>query len=272
MSKIILKHPSLLHAQDISDICNPLQKLNITHFSHVRIDKKKKFSAIGTNPGFTEHYLNNKYYTADIHMVDENKFGNFFVWDGIEFSGQSGKMCHEAGQFGIHNPFTIIEKHNDGIDYYHFASVSVNKQINQVYLANLDLLHLFIAHFKENINKSRVLKKAYDLTFDLDPNRTINFEDDSIHYDRSQFLQSIELKHPRLVIENIRLSKRQSEVLRHVILGKTLKEISQLMNLSERTVRHYFENVKIKLNVFSRSELISKALDSKSLQLFTNKK
>lgn len=268
MSNHLLKHPSLLYAQEISDICNPLQKLNITHFSHVRIDNKKKFSAIGTNPRFTEHYLKNKYYTADIHMVDENKFGSFFVWDGIEFTGESGKMCQEAGNFGIHNPFTIIDRNNDGIDYYHFANDSINKQINQIYLANLDLLHLFITHFKENINKSKVLKKAYDLTFDLNPRQTINFEDDSIHCERSQFLQSIEVKYPRLVIENIRLSKQQSEVLRLVMLGKTVKEISQLMNLSERTVGHYFETVKTKLNVSSRSELISKIIDSKSLKIF----
>ena len=272
MSNKILNHPALICAQEISAICAPLQKLNISYFSHVHIDKKKSFSALGNNPHFAEHYLNNKYYTVDIHMVDESKFGDFFVWDGIAFSGESGKMCQEAGSFGIHNPFTIIDRNKNGIDYYHFANDSINKQINQTYLANLDLLQHFISHFKENINQSKPLMKAYDLTFDLNLHQTTHFEDHPISYDRSEFLRSIDTKKSQqLIIENVRLSKRQSDVLRLVVYGKTVKEIAQLMGLSERTVGHYVEAVRIKLNVSSRSELISKTINSKAIKIFANK-
>jgi DNA-binding CsgD family transcriptional regulator len=255
----LLKHPSLRHADHIAEICSPLKKINISYFAHVRIRHDKKISAMSSNPRFMEHYLKNHYFNADIHRVDESKFGNFFVWDGIEFSGRSAKMCREAGEFGIHNPFTIIERNKNEIDYYHFANHSVSKQINQVYLANLDLLYLFISHFNDNIKRSRTLSKAHDFIFDLNSDDTIAFEDSLMTYDRSDFLNSIHHKKSyQLEIENQVLSKRQSEIVRLVVHGKTMKEIGKMLNLSPRTVGHYFETIKMKLNISTRSELISK--------------
>lgn len=260
MSHTLHKHPSLLHAQEIAEICSPLRKLNITYFGHVKIDAGKKFAALGNNPLFTEHYLKNKYYMTDIHMVDEKKFGKFFVWDGIQFTGQSAQMCHEAAEyFDIHNPFTIIQRNSNGsIDYYHFANNSSRKQINQAYLANLDLLNLFILYYKEQIRQSKALMKAYDFTIDVKHAPTVEFEDSSLTYDRSQFMQQID-NNMRLEIGGVMLSKRQSQLLQFFMAGKTIKEIAKILNLSPRTVGHYFETVKHKLDVTTRSELFTKA-------------
>lgn len=266
MSSILINHPNVCFAQDIEAICAPLKKLNITYFAHARITLDKKFSTIGTNPAFTEHYIKNKYYALDIHMADDKRFGNFFVWDGIDFSE---KLCAEASSLGVNNPFTIIHRGPNGTDYYHFANDSSHKQINQVYLANIDLLQLFISHFNENIKQSKSLYKAYDLTFDLQSHHNIDFEDPSISFNRSQFLQDIqEKKLAHLQIADSSLTKRQSEVLQWVLCGKTIKETSKILGLSERTVGHYFENIKNKLNVDSRSELISKLINPTLLQAY----
>lgn len=270
MLDLISKHPSILHANEISEICKPLEKLNISYFAHVKISNDKKFSAISSHPIFTEHYLKNKFYTADIHMVDEKRFGNFFVWDGIEFSGESARMCREAGEIGIHHPFTIIDRTEEGIEYFHFASNSTNRQVNQAYIANFDLLKMFIAYFKENVNQSKALSKAYAFKIDVGAVPNTSFEDETIIYDRSEFLQNIHpvRKDNRILIDNVKLSVRQSEIMRHVVRGKTMKEISKIMNLSPRTVGHYFETIKNKLNVGSRSELISKTIELDRLEIF----
>lgn len=262
MSIMIKNHPSIIHAQEISSICSPLSKLNISYFAHARINNEKKFSALSCNPEFTEHYLNKQYYTADIHMVDEKKFGDFFVWDGIEFSGKSAQMCQEAGEFGIHNPFTIIQRNKESLDYYHFANDSHNKQINQIYLANFDLLKLFISHFNESISHSRFLKNAHELTIDIDSIPQKTFEDSSIFYDREEFLKvlGIDKKDHVVKVGDISLSKRQAEILKLVHKGKTFKEIARILNLSPRTVGHYFETIKMKFNVYTRSELIGKTM------------
>lgn len=260
MLNMLMKHPSLSCADQISNICFPLKKLNITYFAHVRISNGKKVSAIANHPNFTQHYLQNQYFNADIHRVDEKNFGNFFVWDGIEFTGKSAQICREAGEFGVHNPFTIIDRHETWIDYYHFANNSQNKQINQIYLTHLDLLNLFILHFKENIQQSKILSKAYNFVFDIDSSPSIMFEEDFTNFSRLDFINSLSHHdiNNRIKVESKILSKRQSDIVRLVVKGNTMKEIAKLLKLSPRTVEHYFEMIKIKLNVSSRSELMAK--------------
>lgn len=258
---LIKKHPSLLFPEEISDICKPLHKLNINYFSHVRITHDKKFSAISSNPYFTEHYLKNQYFTTDIHTLNQTSVGNYFVWDHTEFTNRTAQLCQEAGEFGIHNPITLMIKNKFGVDYYHFASHMVDKKINTFYVANLDLLHLFIDHFKANINQSRMLSKAYDFVIDAqmllgqDPAAAAQHE---VIANRNDFMNSINIitEPERLRIADALLSKRQTEVLRYVARGKTFKEISRLTGLSPRTVGHYFETVKNKLRASTRSQVI----------------
>lgn len=52
------------------------------------------------------------------------------------------------------------------------------------------------------------------------------------------------------------LTNRQAECAYHLVKGKTKKEISQILNLSIRTVETYWEQIKNKLNCNSRSHLI----------------
>ena len=53
-----------------------------------------------------------------------------------------------------------------------------------------------------------------------------------------------------------KLSKRQNECLYFLATGMTIKEIARTMALSPRTIEHYLEAIKIKLNCKSRSELV----------------
>ena len=59
------------------------------------------------------------------------------------------------------------------------------------------------------------------------------------------------------------LSKRQKDCLRCLVKGMTIKEIAYTLKLSPRTVEHYLEAIKIKLNCYSRSELIQKCIADK---------
>jgi DNA-binding CsgD family transcriptional regulator len=61
-------------------------------------------------------------------------------------------------------------------------------------------------------------------------------------------------------IEFNQLTKRQSDCLIHLIQGSSIKEIAQNLKLSPRTVEHYLDSCKVKLNCHSRAELISVGL------------
>lgn len=266
-----INHPALLYAAEIDQICRPLKKLNITYFAHVRIDKEKKFSAIANNPLYTHHYLKNKYYTADIHMLDPNSMGDFVVWDAIQFTGIGQIICEESGKLGMHNPFTIIEKSNDMTEYYHFATAVDHKENNQRYLANIDLLKLFISYFKEKVSESKALSQAYNISFAMitkEPIKMTNIENSFLVCDKYEFAKNILSlrKATSSKLDDFILSKRQKEILQLVSRGKTIKEIAKILNLSHRTVGHYFETIKIKFNVNTKSELITKVFESQLIK------
>lgn len=124
----IYNHPDLIHAQDVKEICSPLEHLNITYFAHVHIDKDRKFSSISNNPDFHEHYIKKEYYNADIHMSSDSNLGNYIIWDAIDCHGESAQMNKEAEEFGIRHSFTIVNKKNAGKSYYHFSTNTPEKQ------------------------------------------------------------------------------------------------------------------------------------------------
>lgn len=65
---------------------------------------------------------------------------------------------------------------------------------------------------------------------------------------------------PGIKIDDSYLSKRENDCLYHYSRGKTTREIAVILNLSKRTVEHYLENIKNKLGVTTKSELIDKIL------------
>lgn len=54
---------------------------------------------------------------------------------------------------------------------------------------------------------------------------------------------------------------REKQVINLLIRGKTAKEIAFELNLSKRTIEHYIENIKLKMNVDTKSQLIEKVLN-----------
>lgn len=58
------------------------------------------------------------------------------------------------------------------------------------------------------------------------------------------------------------LSKREKQVFKLFIQGKTAAQVAQIIHLSPRTVESYVINLKLKLNCENKSDLIMKAIDN----------
>lgn len=264
------QHPSLLYSQDLSDICSPLNHLNISYFAHVHVDTEGKFSAICSNPQFFEHYMKNKYYNVDIHVDKTNQFGEFVIWDAIEVSGLSAQMDMEASEFGLEHSFTILEKDDNGNNYYHFSTHLSNSAFVQVYLTNYDLLKKFIIYFKEKVKQSKYLSQSYDITFNID-DYTAGYaisqdEELIISMDKkSEFMKAISSNAipgtMRLIHKDtghsVALSRQQTNCLNLIVTGHSIKESANILNLSARTIEHYFAHVRKILGCRNNKELMS---------------
>jgi DNA-binding CsgD family transcriptional regulator len=65
---------------------------------------------------------------------------------------------------------------------------------------------------------------------------------------------------PGFNLNDTYFSKQELKCLRLMVAGKTIKSIGQHLKLSPRTVEHYIENMKQKLNVSTKSDLIEKVI------------
>lgn len=59
---------------------------------------------------------------------------------------------------------------------------------------------------------------------------------------------------------DIKLTNRQSECLFFLLRGKGAKEIGKILGISYRTVEEHIEQLKLKFNCYTKSELISSAI------------
>lgn len=61
-------------------------------------------------------------------------------------------------------------------------------------------------------------------------------------------------------IDDTYLSKRETEILQQIALGKSARVVGATLGISQRTVESHLENIKAKLNVYSKAELVDKAV------------
>jgi DNA-binding CsgD family transcriptional regulator len=268
------KHPLAAQAESFKAIAAPLQKFNIDYFAHVRIDKKKQFTAVANDPQFAEIYFKKKYYNADIHMAQEVHWGDFIIWDAIELDKKSLEMKSDFSELGYHHDFTLVEHNHYYTDYYHFATKTYSMWMNQVYLSNMDLLRVFIQEFKKKMSGSKELSLAYDYKYTLIENESsIKNQILLSEYSRELFLKKLKGKNKMIINPNddhspqqifihkdsnepVELSLQQAKCLKLVFLGYTAKVIGEALALSPRTVESYLIRIRQLLNCDNMKELI----------------
>lgn len=248
------QHPAIIYTQELQDICLPLQKLNISYFCHANITYTGRFTALCNHGRFSQHYIEKKYYEIDIHTSKALKEVEYVIWDSIELKGLALQMNQDAVLHGARHPFTLIQKNDDSVDYYHFATHRSEETINQVYLHNRDLLKLFILYFKEKIAALFHLQKAYQMPFIISDDTSSFSAASQIPYHeknmRKAFLDALySHKHP--------LSNREFSCLQLIAKNFTAKQIARELNISHRTVELHIQKILEKLGFSSKAELIS---------------
>lgn len=254
--KEIFNHPALLYSAEIKEICKPLAKLGITYFSHVSVDKKGGFAGMSNNPAFHQHYLEKEYYNADVHLA-KAELGSMIMWDNMPLTGRSALLYQESIAHGVNHTFSLIEKDDKATDCYHFATHLSSQFTNQIYLQNIDLLKIFILHFKDIIIKDKYLKKIYQIKFGINTRKSVYdlAPDAKYDVDRASFLKYYKMKQLNYIINGKKLTSREIEILAWLHYGKSCVEIAEILKLAEITVRKHIINIKTKTNTYSFFQL-----------------
>jgi len=88
----------------------------------------------------------------------------------------------------------------------------------------------------------------------LDSLKTLSTLLPGVHFSNINYLYDNPLK-------QFNLSLRQQACLLHAIKGKTAKQSAQILGLSHRTVEEYLNNIKLKMGVSTKADMIEKAVE-----------
>lgn len=254
---------TIRHHDRIKKECQPLiDYFGVSHFSYVKIKNSGKLSLLSNHPAWLDYYCAEKLYFEQPHFRHPSNFTS-----GISLSKniQGEEYCQlsriASTKFNINPCLCILTKGEDGLEMIGLDAITPSKMHDVLLLNNMNLIHKFVALFKEKnkflfdlleeqqIDISSLLGQKF-LTTD------IPVMGNSIQ--GGQFLQEIGFAIPNL-------SKQEKKVIKYLLLGYSARQSAEALFLSLRTIEHCIERIKLKLNCFSKQELILKARDLEAL-------
>lgn len=166
---------------------------------------------------------------------------------------------------GYWHGFTIIHQYGEEFECFCFLSKKDNPAINEFFVKHYHVLEKFTEHFKAKFGNTLLLKSLsyktkykHGCDFYIPEEKTIEPLD--IHH----FLQVTNLSKGVLNIEGkfIPLTQRETECLRFVNEGLSLKGIANKLLLSPKTIEVHLNNIKNKTGYHNRSGLVRMCRES----------
>lgn len=247
-------------ADSVRQLCCPLQHLGIAGFFYIKIFNDGTFIDLTTDPDWASQFFN-KFFAGqyDVNVIKDH----MFVFEDISLweLNQHNTIWQEAKSlFGYGNGISITKRSKYYNEKYCFYTSIENKQINEFYLNNIHLLKQFIGYFNEKTVK--IMQKAQSNKLII-PRIYIekDISDDPCgSRNVKEFIKELEGVYIDGGESFARLSKREMDILKWLVLGKSAKEIGAILTISSRTVEQHINNLKIKLKCFKTSQLTNIAM------------
>ena len=242
----------------LRDVCAPLLREGITTFACHRYLENGTILRISTNLEWSDFYFEHKFFNSGYieDLVKTPSKGNGVVFWGHKEPNHNN-IYDALYDFDIWNGVTLSKRDGTSIVSYSFGTSRQWLGAKDFYNANMNFLKNFILYFEE---------KASDLIDAEDTNKLI-------HTKFKEGFGSVFPSDHALPMEDIAphlkglkdLSKQEYAVLYNLSRGKTLEGTSETLGLGVRTIESYFRNIKNKLQISSKSELLEYFLNQSRL-------
>jgi len=263
MSSEKLKHHVLFtHYDEVVQICAPLQYIGIDGFIYIKRFSDGSFIDLSTKLEWSEYfltrYLNEKYLNSDIqdHMLI-SKGVSLWELNPDNVIWQEGKQY-----FGYGNGVSICKDRGSYVDIFCFYTKASKQAANQFYINHMNILEKFSDYFLEkavpiiskgSINKLWTPKSYLNVTKMSSSEKSFTSKSDL-----KKFLIKIDNGAVHDTCNSVHLTKRELDCLRHLMEGKSGKQIGKLLNISPRTVETHLNRLKTKFNCRTRLEIVGK--------------
>lgn len=241
----MIQNYTIRHDRKIKQICAPLRVcFGITAYSHYTIDREGNFTFLSDYPEQVDFYFGQRLYESFPFFVHPD-----FMQPGCLLTETTPDPDYREvidKRFHLRELFLIVEKK---LDLLHISIFSNNKNPLNNILSKYELLKKFNSYFYKEatplMNKMRAdhynLARAKGKSFFERPSEWC-LQDQQL----SRFLKQISP-----------LTRREHQCLELYQSGYTAKETAKFLGLSHRTVEQHFENIKNKLNLYSKREVLN---------------
>jgi DNA-binding CsgD family transcriptional regulator len=259
---------------------------NITAFNkiHQTIEKfnainKKLEESLGLRFGYTALFKDGSYYKiqSDIECIekivsnidegvilcDKNVSNSkdefsYLLWPERNFNKATEIFSHH----GYGNSISLISEASDRFDVFYFSGINDNKDWKEFFTRNKKFLREYVQHFRgyaadlliddDNIREGLFyFKKGINLIY---PESQYIKEEQEIYSFRESFLSY--KNQDNSIKASTQLAPRELEVFNLIVRGYSAKSIASDLNLASKTIQHYIENIKKKLQLNTKHQLI----------------
>jgi DNA-binding CsgD family transcriptional regulator len=267
--QMVSKVTSSNHYNKMMRFVKPLEEhFGINHFWYYRVTNTGLYSYVGTHAKWNEKCLGER---------DDMLKGPYLRHPDTLTSGvslmknSSGPTFNEiittaSEDFGINFNLHLLKKTNEGAEGFGFATHQ-NLHVNDEYLINeLPLLTKFIKQFRQE--NSKIFYLIHDNPIDLnqimgsafyESNQPLTFPKKSKN--REEFIRKL-----GDYDEMMALTPQEKLIFMELANGFSAPYIANKLFLSTRTIENYIANIKLKLLVDTKMELIEMSKEFSSLQ------
>ncbi len=251
--------PCFTHHEDIITLCQPLFKLGISSYVYVRTYADDSEFRLGNRSDWLEHYYSQGLYKESLFEKTPQYYQpGAVLWSTL--LSHSRILDSAKNDFNIDHGLTVLNKEHDYCEKIFFGADSTNPGIVNLYLNDMDLLLNFNRYFKERADF--LIKKANQRRLYLPCNETLNIaqQHDLKMLNRDNVA---DIKNELKIVEqkNV-LSLREQQIANCLLEGYTAAQIAEKFFLSRRTVEAHTRNIKEKLNVRNKAELLRTLLSA----------
>lgn len=238
-------------AKAMRNITEPLEKVDISFFSHTRIYNNNTLVDMSNRIDVLEYF----YYESDIYKycvpdIDPWALNNEYILCSSVDDNPCVSGLRENNN--IDNIIVLIEKYEKHCELWYFGSDCDRDDMTNFYINNLDVLKAFTLYFKEqgkvlinDADKNRIKRIQQK-------NNSFKEKQTDKHYDKETFYKTC---HPQDIHFNhqgqsVSFTKRETEVIKWSVLGKTSTEIALILSISKRTVETHMTRIKQRLQCY----------------------
>ncbi|MDF1653666.1 MAG: helix-turn-helix transcriptional regulator [Coxiellaceae bacterium] len=250
MSELFNKnHVAQWSQGQIVDICRPLfNRIDLSYFHYGRAYQDNSVFSLYSQIDAHEYFWD-KGYRMHAPMADDNLIigqPKISLWNGTDIDENILKDARNL--FNFDHPLAITIPQQDYFEIYAFGTHTGNDAIINDYFRHIqDLLH-FTNTFRD---------KAEKLIQEGERTRQLPAETQRVH--ELELLR--QAKHLAFTVQVngrlVHLSPKESDVARCLCWGMSAKSIASKYCRSVRTIETHIDNLKLKLGVRKKSDMIS---------------